>query len=63
MHGPRSPGLDDPYTFVLFFLVVMLVYHGLRSWTARKVFLLAASYLSHLQNLSVMGCCHGWVLC
>ena len=37
--------LFNSYTFIVFFVVVLAVYYLVRSWTARKGILLAASYL------------------
>jgi alginate O-acetyltransferase complex protein AlgI len=37
--------LFNSYTFIVFFLAVLAVYHTLRSWTARKGLLLVASYV------------------
>lgn len=35
----------NSYTFIVFFGLVLLLYYGLRSWTARKGLLLVASYV------------------
>ncbi|MHB8448280.1 MAG: MBOAT family O-acyltransferase [Rudaea sp.] len=35
----------DSFTFVVFFAAVLVVYNALRGWSARKWFLLAASYV------------------
>src|SRR5574337_1438420 len=35
----------DSFTFVVFFAVVLCVYNAMRDWSARKWFLLIASYV------------------
>jgi alginate O-acetyltransferase complex protein AlgI len=37
--------LFNSYTFLIFFCLVLSIYYTLPSWTGRKIFLLAASYL------------------